>query len=696
MLVFEDIHWAEPQLLDLIEYVATWARETPLVIVCTSRPELLDSRSGWGSGRMETSRISLEPLSEEESRSLLAALLAVDDLPPELRQRVLDRAEGNPLFVEEVVRMLIEEGLVIRQGDRWQARREAADVRVPDSVEALIRARLDTLPSPERAVLQAASVVGRIFQQSAVAAISPEAERRFLQRHLEEAILRDLISEERVPDEPTFRFRHILIRDVAYATLPKARRAALHLAVAEWLRAWAGPRIDEFVEIEAYHLEQSVRLRLELEGSVGDAERAAAVGTLETSARHALARDDARATRSFAERALALDPPPGEQHMEIEWLLADALLRLNEFGAAGAIGTRLESEAAAAGRKDLEGRAVLARARDIWVSLDSINVDAALAELSRARALLTEAGDDIYLVDVLRQIGYGGWWHGHVEDSMEAWTEMRRVAHRHGWLSLESEAIALISRGQYYRGDLDAVLRMLGEARDIAARGTSRLSRARVERAYGSRVAISGLPDAADSDAEAEDLLRSAVPVLEEYADKTELNIACSFLGEIEMRRGHPAEALELYRQALSNVMEHGGYRAEVQRHVAEALLALGEIDRAAEMAEEATTLVADDDIFTIASTSMVLGLVREAQGDLEEAERLLRSAVDSLVGTDFNGWDFLLPLAEFLYRRGRLVEAAEMGERALTQARLSGPYSPLPAYAERRLAEARESAGAA
>ncbi len=160
ILVFEDVHWAEPPLLDLIEYVATWARDVALLIACTSRPELLDTRGSWGSGRMETSRISLEPLSEDDSRALLGSLLAVDDLPPELRQRVLDRSEGNPLFVEEVVRMLIEEGVVVRQGEHWQALPAAADVRVPDSVEALIRARLDTLPSPERAVLQAASVSG--------------------------------------------------------------------------------------------------------------------------------------------------------------------------------------------------------------------------------------------------------------------------------------------------------------------------------------------------------------------------------------------------------------------------------------------------------------------------------------------------------------------------------------------------------
>ena len=204
--------------------------------------------------------------------------------------------------------MLIEEGVVERKGDHWVANRQAAAVRVPDSVEALIRARLDTLPSPERATLQAASVVGRVFQRSAVAAIAPGTTSVPLQQHLEDAILRDLITEERAPDEPTFRFRHILIRDVAYATLPKARRAELHRAVADWLRAWAGDRIEEFAEIEAWHLEQAVRLRRELEGGFDPAERDRAVAALQSSAQRAIDRDDARAARTFAERALALEP----------------------------------------------------------------------------------------------------------------------------------------------------------------------------------------------------------------------------------------------------------------------------------------------------------------------------------------------------------------------------------------------------
>ena len=307
LLVFEDIHWAEPALLDLIEYLATWLREVPVLLVCLSRPELLDRRPAWGAtGRIESSRIQLEPLGPAESGELLDALLAVNELEPALRQRVLDRAEGNPLYVEEVVRMLIDKGAVVRSEDRWVASGSGSEVAVPESIEALIRARLDTLPTGDRAVLQTASVVGRIFQRSAVAAIADHEE---LDRHLEEAILRDLIVLERSPDpEPTYRFKHILVRDVAYATLPKARRADLHLGAADWLESWAGERVDEFIEILGYHLEQATLLRREVDGAVDDALVARTLAVLMRCSTLSLARHDLRVAEGFARRGLALEP----------------------------------------------------------------------------------------------------------------------------------------------------------------------------------------------------------------------------------------------------------------------------------------------------------------------------------------------------------------------------------------------------
>jgi tetratricopeptide (TPR) repeat protein len=683
VLVFEDIHWAEPALLDLIEHLVTWTRDAPLLVVASSRPELLDGRPAWGSGRMEASRIHLEPLTEEESRSLLGALLSVDDLPGELRRRILERAEGNPLYVEEVVRMLIEEGIVERRGDRWHARAEAADVRVPDSIEALIRARLDTLPSGERGTLQAASVVGRIFQRSAVAAIAPATSSAPLQQHLEDAILRDLITEERAPDEPTFRFRHILIRDVAYATLPKARRAELHRAVADWLRSWAGDRISEFTEIEAYHLEQAVLLRREMEGSFDPAERDRALAALDASARRALAREDARATRTFAERALALEPDAGDRRMELQGILADALSRMSEYGPAAEIAAKLELDAAAAGRKDLQGRAILIKAGHLWLRLEGSDADTAMAEIERARSLLVEANDTEFVVKAHELLGWGGWWHGDLDGAEKEWSEMRRLAHELGWPSREAEALARLTGIATQRGDVALRERLIESARGLAAAGPSRLTRARVARGYGIFLSSQGKEE------EALEALLSSAAILEEFGDRDEAHSAYVWAGKLERHRGHLPEALALFQRSRLLVLEHVGYLPETERLIAQVLLDMGDVAGAAEHAESAVRVTGKDDWATIASTVMVLGLVREAQGELDEAEQLLREAVEVLGRTDFGMYEVELSLAEFLLRNGRTPEGNEWLAKARAHVAWLHPDSPLRGFIERRAAAA-------
>jgi class 3 adenylate cyclase/tetratricopeptide (TPR) repeat protein len=685
MLIFEDIHWAEPPLLDLIEYVVTWTRGTPLLVVCPSRPELIDTRPSWGGGRIESSRISLEPLDEAESRSLLGSLLAVDDLPAELRQRILERAEGNPLFVEEVVRMLIEEGIVVRRDDHWVALEDAASVRVPESIEALIRARLDTLPAPERRVLQAAAVVGRVFQQAAVAAISRATDSGPLERHLEDAILRDLITEERVPAGPTFRFRHILIRDVAYSTLPKAHRAELHGAVADWLREWSGARIEEFVEIEAYHLEERLRLIRELTGRVDPADANSVANALAASAGKALARDDSRAALAFAERALAFDLPASEARLELEWTLVDALRRQGEYARSGELAASLEIEAQQIGRRDLEGRAIVAKASASWIKPENPNAVAAIAELRRARTLLEESGDDLHLLDALELLGYGGWWAGDTDEAYALWSEQRELARAHGWTNHEAKAVLLLARARAQAADPRGALVLIGEARRIADKGASRLTRARIERVYGSAsTRLDPGPDPARA-------LASALATLEEFGDREEQFIALAHLGDNRAFREDWEAALGYYERAFEQVTNHGGYGPEAQTNIARALLELGRIDEAESVAEEAVKATGSDDFATVASTEAILGRVREAQGRHDEAEQLLRDAAAVMARTRFNAWEQEAGVAEFLLRRGRSAEAQDWVDKLRATLAPYGPDSPLTVFAEHGLAQARE-----
>ncbi|HWH04825.1 MAG TPA: AAA family ATPase, partial [Gaiellaceae bacterium] len=243
ILVFEDVHWAEEPLLDLVELLAERVKDAPLLIVCLARPELLDLRPGWSGGRVRATAIELEPLAARDSEALLDALLAEHELPAAERRAILEKTEGNPLFVEETTRMLLEGG---------SAR------RIPDTLQALIAARIDRLPRAEKLLLQRASVIGRIFWAGALGRLVPQLDD--VDEVLDDLLARDFVTRESrstISGERAYRFKHVLIRDVAYAALTKGARAELHQHVAEWLAERAG---DELVEIRAYHLDQAATL----------------------------------------------------------------------------------------------------------------------------------------------------------------------------------------------------------------------------------------------------------------------------------------------------------------------------------------------------------------------------------------------------------------------------------------------------
>src|SRR6266571_6144278 len=246
IMVFEDIHWAEEPLLELIDHLAQWVRERALLILCLARPELLDVRPGWGGGRVRSTSIELEPLPRDESERLADALLEEHELPGDVRARLVDKTEGNPLFVEETVRMVIESG-------------DGAFDRIPDTLQALIAARIDRLPVSQKVLLQRASVIGRVFWAGALAYLSPEFGEE-LEDALDDLVLRDLLTHEQrstITGEQPFRFKHVLIREVAYSALSKSARADYHQKFAEWLRE----RSDkELLEIRAYHLDKATHL----------------------------------------------------------------------------------------------------------------------------------------------------------------------------------------------------------------------------------------------------------------------------------------------------------------------------------------------------------------------------------------------------------------------------------------------------
>lgn len=263
-LVLDDVHWAEPALLDLVEHVAERA-DGAILVVCMARPELLETRPRWGEAAGAADTVRLEPLRPDDADALAAALLG-GSLPEAARARVASAAGGNPLFLEEVLRMLVDEGRLVRDGDAWSVSGDLASVRIPPTVSALLSSRLDRLPEEERAVLEAASVEGQSFSAGALGALLPEPTREALPGLLRSLGRKDLIAPERRagPGSDGYHFRHLLIRDAAYDAIPKSSRGRLHLAFADWLEAAAGGAIAERREVLGHHLAEAHRYRREL------------------------------------------------------------------------------------------------------------------------------------------------------------------------------------------------------------------------------------------------------------------------------------------------------------------------------------------------------------------------------------------------------------------------------------------------
>ena len=318
--IVEDIHWADHVLLDLLEELAERVIG-PALLLCPSRPDLPSNRPGWGGGRRNMSSVALDPLDPEDAERLVHALLTIDDLPTSVHETILSRAEGNPFFLEEIIRRLIDEGLVVYEAERWRAAAGARDIDIPDTVQGVLAARIDLLAPADRRALQAAAVVGRVFWADPVALLTEaaltELEDAFRRLEARELILSRLGSS--IAGRPEFFFKHILTRDVAYESLPRRDRAAAHAIVGGWIEESAGERAGEFVELLAYHYGTAVSLQAESRSPDEDLRRKAFEASLRAS-REARTRDVNRKAQRLANDALSLALGPAERSLALEAL----------------------------------------------------------------------------------------------------------------------------------------------------------------------------------------------------------------------------------------------------------------------------------------------------------------------------------------------------------------------------------------
>jgi class 3 adenylate cyclase/tetratricopeptide (TPR) repeat protein len=664
--VFDDVHWAEPALLDLIEHVADWSRDASILLLCDARPELLDRRSGWGGGKLNAISFLLEPLSDAECDELVTNLLDRAELPADARRRITDAAEGNPLFVEHMVAMLIDDGLLRRDGDGWVVEGDLSAVSPPASIMALLEARLERLTPEERAAIERASIEGKQFHMGSVRALSAQGVP--VSEPLMALVRRDLIRPDRpvFAGDDAFRFRHILIRDAAYRRIPKETRAELHERHAGWLEDVARDRLSEFDEFVGFHLEQAYRLRSELgpvDAAAADlAPRAAA--HLVASARRAADRGDARASSSLLSRGIELLPA---DHPDRPRLLSDLSLQLAETGEVDRARSAVE-----------EAEAALAQSPDpsleIGIRFARLELDAQMQPEGVAEQMKQEAerliprleaiGDHAGLAQAWQLIGeaYLFWTnhtgmleaYGHALDHAEragdrlaarratAWSAIAvffgPTPVEEGFTLLDALAVRVqddVEVAAWFQISHGVLLMMVGnvvDGRAMLRRGLAKFEDLGLAMTLGGSSHPVACAEAIAGDVEAaERELRRGYELLDSLGEKGFLSTIVGMLARFVAKRGALDEAEDLARIGEEASATDDLYSQVLWRQ-ARALVYVqrGEAERALVLAEEAARLAApSDDVVMRADAFEDLSDVYRLSGRMDEAADSLGRAIE-------------------------------------------------------------------
>lgn len=651
VLVFEDVHWAEPTLLDLVEHVVDWSRDAPILVLCLARPELLDTRSSWGGGKLNATAILLEPLSERDAQALIDGLTADVEIAPETLARVAALAEGNPLFLEQMLAMLRERG-------------PAAELVVPPTIQGLLTARLDRLEPEERAVLDRAAVIGREFPREAVVELSPAETREDVGRHLSAFLRRDLIRPHRalLGTDDGFEFRHALLREAAYDSVPKRLRAELHERLAAWLERTLGAR--EFEEIVGHHLEQAARysteLRLDPEHAAEltgrAAERLAAAG------RRAHARADLPSAASLLTRAATLLEAGAPGRVELLVDLGEALRERGELEQAAAVLAEAAADPATSDDAALAAQVRIGRLRlqsQVDQELDTAELS---REARRAIEVFERLGDDRRLAKAWELVAWAPWFRCRAAEADAALE--RAIAYARSAGDSRTEALSLhFSIGAAYHGPIP-VAEAVRRCEAILAGPTEQ------PRVQASALrALAGLEALAGEIDRARGLVRRHRELVEDFGLRVTAASASETYGLVELYAGDAAAAEAEFRRGYE-ILEAIGERtlsailAALLAHALYAQRRIEETLRFSKLSERAAR--ADDLLAQVQWRSARAKALARAEG-ASEAERLAREAVELIGHTDFltaHG-DALLDLAEVLRDGGRSDEAVPLAEEA-------------------------------
>jgi len=449
VLVVEDLHWADSALVAFLDHLVEWGGDVPLLVVATARPELYERAPDWAGGKRNSTTISLAPLRDEDTARLVSELLADVALPEATQAAVLERAGGNPLYAEEFVRMLDDRGLLTRDAD-------TTEIYVPEGIQGVIAARLDTLRPDRKALMHDAAVVGKVFWAGSLASMARVSKESVL-ASLHELTRKELVRRVRhssIEDDVEYIFWHVLVRDVAYAQIPRAARARKHVAAAQWIERIAGERCTDHAEFLASHYATA----LELARSAGEAEQA-----------EALVDPAVRFGTLAGDRAIRLDPSQGEQYYRrtLTLLPPDDPRRPRLLAAAADAGTTAgvsfeqvmdELEEAIAGLR-AQGDFTAAANAMRQLSFAMFGREGSLALAEEAEQLLIEQPPGPELALVYARLAQEGFITGHTREA-KAWVEKAvPLLERYGqadW-ALRTRALVL---------DVEDLRELAGEALD--------------------------------------------------------------------------------------------------------------------------------------------------------------------------------------------------------------------------------------
>jgi class 3 adenylate cyclase/tetratricopeptide (TPR) repeat protein len=691
VVLFDDIQWAEEAFIDLIQYLVTFAA-APILLLCLARPELLETHPDW---TQVSPVIRLQPLDPGGSGALVANLLGGEGhILGDVSLAIEHAAEGNPLFVEEMLRMLVDRGVLVRDGGTWTVVGDLAEIGRPETVHAVIAARLDGLDTGERSVLQRASVIGEVFWWNAVADLTEDVAPVEVARRLQALVRKDMIRPDQSTffSEDAFRFGHLLIRDVAYESLPKKARAHLHERLARWVEERAAQRTAEYAEIIGYHTEKAYRYLTEL-GPVDDhAKELAAVAAVHLSSAGQRSFDggDMSAAIALLSRAASLRGEGDPEVLPLLSTLAYALQNNGRFDESADRYAEMGRIATALGDRAAEARAEMGREFLRLVRSAQMTHDEFIDVLDRVQPTFEELGDDVGLAEALRHRAIVDEWAGQtavavgrLEKSIEA---AKRAGDRRTWSEAWHWMILALTEGSTPADEaIERIERHFEEIGSTSWRQSHRLADLRSMRGDLSA---------------ARELIAHAIQRAEEMG--MEVDLAGGMLrasAEIAHRAGDLARAERDLHRAVEILrrIDDKGHLASVAPDLAlKLLMTPGREDEVLEATKLGEDSSIEDDVDAQVRWRSAKGLALFRLGQEAEGERLVRDAAERGWRTDYFKLRAipLEALGEILQRSGRPDEAAGAFERALAVYEAKGDVISAMLVRERARAEAPGETG--